>query len=110
MATPVLVNGYTGVQATAIVVRGQTCDVQGYHIYNASDATAFVQFYDSLVAPTVGTTVAKWVVAIPTLQQAFNNIPVAGLYFKDGLWIAATTSASGSSAPSAALVVSLAMS
>jgi hypothetical protein len=110
MATPVLVNNYSGVQATALVVRGQACNVQGYHIYNSSDATAFVQFYDSAVAPTVGTTVAKWVVAVPTLQQAFNNIQVAGLYFQNGLWIAATTTASGSTNPSAALVVALAMS
>lgn len=109
MATPVLVNGYTGVQATAIYVRGQDCNVLGYHICNNSDATAFVQFYDTS-APTVGTTVAKWVVAIPTLQDAFMAFPVAGLFFKGGLWVAATTSAGGSTNPSAVLTVSLAMS
>lgn len=109
MATPVLVNGYSGVLATPIFVRGTGTDVVGYHIYNASDATAFVQFYDSVVAPTVGTTVAKWVVSIPTLQQAFMQFPVAGIFFRDGLWIAATTTASGSTAPSAALTVSVAV-
>src|SRR5262245_60278185 len=109
MATPVLVNGYTGVLATAIYVRGRDCNVLGYHIYNASDAVAYVQFYDTQ-APTVGTTVAKWAIGIPTLTHAFMPFPIAGLFFKGGLWIAATTTASGSTAPSAALSVNLAMS
>lgn len=110
MATPVLVNGFSGVQATPIFVRGEKCDVLGYHVFNTSNAEAFVHFYDSEVAPTVGTTVSKWIVAVPTLEDAFMAFPVAGLFFKTGLWVAATTSASGSSAPSAALVVDLAMS
>lgn len=113
MASPVLVNGYTGVQATAIFVRGFDCNVLGYHIYNASDATAYVQFYSrptTGLTPTVGTTVADWVVAIPTLQQAFMPFPVAGLFFKGGLWVAATTAINGSTNPSAVLTVALAMS
>ena len=109
MATPVLVNGVTGVAETAIFVRGRSCDVQAYHIYNSSNATAFVQFFDT-AAPTVGTTVPKWSVPIPTLVHAFMSFPVAGLYFSGGLWVAATTTVGGSSAPSAALVVNLAMS
>lgn len=109
MATPVLVNGTTGVLATAIFVRAQDCNVLGYHIYNASDAAAYVQFYDT-AAPTVGTTVAKWIVPIPTVQQAFMQFPVAGLFFRGGLWMAATTTAGGTGAPSAALTVSLAVS
>jgi hypothetical protein len=110
MATPVLVNGTTGVLATAIFVKGAPCDVQGYHIFNASNAVAFVGFFDTVLTPTVGTTVPVWSVAVPTLSEAFMALPVAGLYFQQGLWIAATTSAGGSGAPSAALTVALAMS
>lgn len=114
MATPHLVNGYTGVQATAIFVRGEDVYVQGYHIYNASDATAYVQFYNrptTGLTPTVGTTVATWVVAIPTLQQAFFDMgQPAGLFFQGGLWIAATTAINGSTNPSAVLTVALALS
>jgi hypothetical protein len=111
MATPVLVNGVTGVLATALFVRGQTCDVQGYHIFNGSNAAAFVNFYDTAVTPTVGTTVPVWQVALSTLGFAFfNQGQPGGLFFKDGLWIAAVTTAGGSGAPSAALTVSLAMS
>jgi hypothetical protein len=109
MATPVLVNGATGVAETAIFVRGESCDVQAYHLYNGSNALAFVQFFDT-AAPTVGTTVPKWSIGIPTLVHAFMSFPVAGLYFQGGLWVAATTTVGGSSAPSAALTVNLAMS
>jgi hypothetical protein len=110
MASPVLVNGTTGVLATAIQVRGGDINVCAYHIFNGSNAAAFVQFFDGLAAPSVGTTVPKWVVAIPTLQQAFMDFPPAGLFFNGGLWVAATTTAGGSGAPSAALTVALAMS
>lgn len=109
MATPVLVNGYTGVQATAIQVAGNDCTLYGYHIFNASNAVAYVQFYDfpASVAPTVGTTVAKWVVTVPTLEQAFMPASYASLFFKGGLWIAATTAVNGSSNPSAVLTVAV---
>jgi hypothetical protein len=110
MASPVLVNGYSGVSSTPIFVRSQSDNVLGYHIFNASNATAFVQFYDTQAAPTVGTTVAVWCIGIPTLTHAFLPFQVAGLYFSSGIWIAATTTASGSGAPSAALTVNLAMS
>lgn len=112
MASPVLVNGVTGLLATAIFVRGIECDVLGYHIYNASNATAYVQFFDMTagVTPTVGTTVPVWSIGIPTVSHAFLMLPVAGLHFQESLWVAATTTAGGNGAPSAALNVNLAMS
>ncbi len=115
MATPLLVNGYTGLLATALPIRNQSCKVMGYHIFNSSNATAFVQFYrgqdNAPSGPTVGTTVADWVVPILTLTHAFLPVTAAsdGLYFPGALWMAATTTINGSSAPSAALVVSLAI-
>lgn len=109
MATPVLVNGTTGLLATAIFVRGSDCNILGYHVFNGSNALAFVNFYD-VAFPTVGTTVPKWSVAIPTVVHAFMSFPVAGLYFPGGLWVAAVTTVGGSGAPSAALTVNLALS
>ena len=73
MATPVLVNGLTGVQGTPIFVRPGKFDIQGYHIYNPSNAAAFVSFYDIEVAPTVGTTVPKWVGVLPTLTNSSHD-------------------------------------
>ncbi len=111
MASPVLVNGLTGVVATPKFVRGsEETYVQGYHIFNPSNATAFVSFYDINVAPTVGTTVPKWVVALPTLTNAWIDLQPAGLFFQTGLWVAAATAINGNSDPNVALVVNLAMS
>jgi hypothetical protein len=110
MASPVLVNGATGVLATAIFVRGEDCNVCAYHIYNPSNATAYVQFFDTIAPPTVGTTVPFWSIGIPTLQQAFISFMPAGLYFANGLYVAATTTAGGNTAPNVAVNVNLAMS
>lgn len=111
MASPVLVNGLSGVQATPIFVRGEKVNVQGYHIYNPSNAAAFVSFYDSLIAPTVGTTVPVWQGVLPTLTNSSHDFAQpAGIYFGTGLWVAAATTVNGNTNPSAAVVVNLAMS
>jgi hypothetical protein len=111
MANPVLVNGATGVLATAIQIRQSGCNVFGYHIYNASNATAYVQFFDSspAVPPTVGTTVPKWSIGVPTVAHAFMALDATGLDFTQGLWVAATTTAGGSGAPNVAVNVNLAI-
>jgi len=111
MATPVLVNGLTGVQGTPIFVRPGKFDIQGYHIYNPSNAAAFVSFYDIEVAPTVGTTVPKWVGVLPTLTNSSHDFAQpAGIYFEKGLWVAAATAIDGNTNPSASVVINLAMS
>ena len=110
MAQPVLVNGMTGVLATPIFVSGP-CKLSDYSIYNAAAAASYVSFYDTALAPTVGTTVPKWQVGLTTLGSAqLGDIGREGLYFRDGLWVAATTTSSGSSAPASALAVSLGIS
>jgi hypothetical protein len=100
----------TGLLATPIFVSGP-CKLYDYSIYNAAAAASYVSFYDTAIAPTVGTTVPKWQVGLTTLGNA--QMPLqdnAGVYFKDGLWVAATTTSSGSSAPASALAVSLGIS
>lgn len=111
MASPLVVNELTGVQGTPIFVRGGACNIQGYHIYNPSNAAAFVSFYDTLVAPTVGTTVPKWVGVLPTLTNSSHDFAQpAGIFFGLGLWVAAATAINGNTNPSASVVVNLAMS
>lgn len=111
MASPVLVNGLTGVQATPIFVRGEKVNIQGYHLYNPSNAAAFVSFYDTLLAPTVGSTVPKWQAVMPTLTNASHDFgQPAGLFFEQGLWVAAATAVDGNTNPSASIIVNLAMS
>jgi hypothetical protein len=110
MAIPVLVNGMTGVSNTPIQVRAGICKIKDIVVYNASAAVAFLSFYDSVLAPTVGTTVPVWQIGMNTLV----SVPIAiqdeaGLVFNLGCWVAATTTAGGSSAPATALPVSLGM-
>jgi hypothetical protein len=98
----------TGVLATPINVSAGPCRVFDYSIYNAAAAASYVSFYDSAIAPTVGTTVPKWQVGLNTLASAQLSLQdSAGLYFSLGLWVAATTTSSGSSAPASALAVSV---
>jgi hypothetical protein len=110
MSQPVLVNGMTGVLATPIFVSGP-CKLSDYSIYNAAAAASYVSFYDTILAPTVGTTVPKWQVGVTTLGNAqLADAGREGIFFRDGLWVAATTTSSGSSAPASALAVSLGIS
>lgn len=101
MSTPVNVNALL---ATPRFVRGLSGFVQGFTIFNPSAAAAYVQFLDTLITPTVGTTVPVWSVAVPTLATVSLNCEI---FFRDGLWVAATTTDVGSGAPATALNVSL---
>ena len=75
-------------------------------IYNPSNAAAFIQFFDALAADvTVGTTTPEFVIGIPTVRELVALIGPAN--FETGIVVAATTTATGSSAPSAALQVAL---
>lgn len=109
MATPVQVNGSTGVVATAIFVRGESCNVLAYQIANPSTGPGYVQLYDTKLSPTVGTTQANWTIYLPTASQAGLAFGISGLYFQNGLWVAATTGAV-TGTPGTALQVNLAMS
>jgi hypothetical protein len=110
MATPVLVNGTTGVLATPIFISAPA-KMESYSIFNAAAATSFVNFYDTLAAPTVGTTVPKWQVGLATLASAvYAGGDDSDLLFITGLWVAATTTAAGAVAPATAVVVSVGVS
>lgn len=110
MASPILVNGTSGVLATPIFVRGPS-KLETGNVFNGSAATAYVQFYDTVLAPTVGTTVPVYSVGVTTLGNApITQSDAAGLFFKDGMWVAATTTLSGNTAPGVALAVSLGVS
>jgi hypothetical protein len=105
---PVLMSA---VSNTALnVTIGTAVDVRGVTAYNPSDAAAYVQLFDAERAAdvTVGTTVPKASFGITTLTH-FNWSEVQ-LYFEKGLVIAATTTVTGSNAPSASVVVNFAMS
>lgn len=107
MATPKRVNGLT--TTVTQVVNGQPCGLAAVQIYNASNAVGYLQCFDQ-VSPsnvTLGTTVPTWVMAVPTVASVSLSMDAAPARFEKGLQIAFTTTATGSSAPSAAADVAL---
>lgn len=88
MATPIQLALSTGVAKFAC---GQSCKVTSYSVYNPNTGAAYIQFFDTLVGPIVGTTVAKWSVAVPAAST--TGLRTEDIYFRDGLWCAATTAA-----------------
>lgn len=75
-------------------------------IYNPSNAVAYIQFFDALAADvTVGTTAPEWVMGIRTAGEVVGLI--GPVNFETGITIAATTSPTNSTNPSAALQVTL---
>lgn len=108
MATPVLVNGITGTATGATFVRGASCKLLGFTAFNPSTGTAYLQMFDAIEKPVVGTTAPKWSVGIPTAQTV--NLADLDLYFNLGLWVAATTTATGATGATTAMDASFEMS
>ena len=89
--------------STAALVSNVPCRLEGVFAYNGSNATAFIQLFDAAAAAsvTVGTTAPVAVVGAATVT--FMNAPfTGGLRFVNGIVAAFTTTATGSSNPSAA--------
>jgi hypothetical protein len=81
------------------------------HFWNPSNATAYVQVFDAKATANVnvGTTTPTAVFATATLT-GITPIELGigdGLQFGNGIVVAATTTATGSSAPSTGLVVTI---
>jgi hypothetical protein len=93
--------------ATATIVQDSFSRIYGGHIINPNAATVYLQLFNFLNANiTVGTTVPTKVFFIPAMgaYDIQNTIPFA---FNNGFSIAATTTATGLTAPGTGLVVSL---
>lgn len=86
---------------TVATIKSGNSTLQWLHCYNPSNAAAFVQIFDTAGAVTLGTTVPKVSIGIATLTSAMVPAPTS---FLAGIKAAATTTATGSSAPSAAVV------
>ena len=104
MGVPVLFSALTN---TVVQVRGHACVLESYSIVNPAAATTFIQMFDSLATPTLGTTVPTLSLGVPTIQSETLQ---ADTFFQLGLWVAATTTATGNGAPATAATVNLTMS
>lgn len=112
MAFPVLVGGTSGVTNTAINI---TADAQitrlvSVSLFNPGAAIAFVNFYDTDIAPTLGTTVPKWSFGLNTLANRDILLTGDGASFFKGLWVSASTLAGGNVAPATAQNVNISIS
>jgi hypothetical protein len=98
--TPVLKSGLT---TTVSQVVGATAVLSGYFVYNPNASVAYIQIFDSATAGavTLGTTTPKWSIGIPPSTGA--NLSNLHMSFASGIQVAATTTATGSTAPATAL-------
>ncbi len=102
MWTPLILNALT---ATKTAVK-TTPGVMGImYCYNPNTSVAYIQIYNALLANvTVGSTTPTWSIAVaPSSIGGFGFGGGSGLYFSTAMSVAATTTATGSSAPSTAV-------
>ena len=100
---PKLLNGLTN---SATSVKSSNQAVLGtIYCYNPSNAVAYIQLFDVATAAgvTLGTTVPKLSLGVPTAQASGTGPTAVGILFYNGLQVAATTTATGSTAPSTAM-------
>lgn len=87
-------------------------DIHYLHVINPNSLDSYVQLFDTATigAITLGTTTPTLVFIIPaggaTSSGAWDTESPFGLHFKYGIAYAATTTATGSTAPSTALKIS----
>lgn len=96
--TPILANALS---TTVITVNSSAAVLTSYYCYNPNSSAAYVQIFDISGTVTLGTSTPKWSIAIPATSGA--NLAGLSLNFANAIKVAATTTATGSSAPSTAL-------
>ena len=96
--TPVLLNS---LGATVVsVVSSQAARLTNIYCYNPTGAVAYLQIFDVATAAgvTLNSTVPTLSLGIPTAQASGLGPAVTGIYFKNGIQVASTTTPTGNSA------------
>ena len=96
--TPVLENALS---TTVQTVASGAATLECYYISNPNASQEYVQIFDISGSVTLGSSTPKWSVAVPAGQAA--NLCGMHLSFANAIKVAATTTATGASAPSTAL-------
>lgn len=95
----------TGLTTTLVQVKAARGNIDGLICVNPNAAIEYVQAFDSATTTgiTLGTTAPK--VFFPWSASGAQSLlaPANGIFFTNGIVIAATTTATGSTAPSSAL-------
>lgn len=93
--------------ATAVAVKASAGNVYGYHIYNSNSADAFVHFYNiAQGSVTVGSSTRIYTIFVPGggVLDTSLAFPIS---FSTAITIAATTTITGSGAPSTGLLTDI---
>lgn len=95
---------YSGQTNGKQVVRSMAGKFGGYYYYNPNSSAAYIQVFDALQASdvTLGTTDPKGTFGVPATSAA-NVELTRGLKMQNGIVIAVTTTAKGSTAPTTGL-------
>ena len=97
----------TALTSTVVAVKSSAAgQVGGWVFHNPSAATTFVQFFNAAGAVTIGSTTPTFSFGIAAGASA-NVEFTAGIAFSSGIQVAATTTATGSTAPATALVAGI---
>jgi hypothetical protein len=94
---------------TKVLVKGSAGALGGYlSVWNPNTSVVYIQVFDAALAatPTLGTTVPNAVIAVPPQAAGPGEVTV-GIPVAAGIVIAATTTPTGLTAPSSALVATL---
>jgi hypothetical protein len=96
----------TALSNTATAIKASAGSYYGWHYYNPNTSDVFVQLYDVAAASVVvGTTTPKITHWVPA-QGALDDWPLAiPITFSTAITIAVTTTATGGTAPSSAILV-----
>ena len=99
-------NSNTPLTNTVVYVKTSAGELGGYIVFNPNSTVAFVQVFDAASGVTLGTTRPAMVIPVPPTSGA--NLEFAnGVSFTSGIGIAATTSDSGSTAPSSGITTTI---
>lgn len=97
------VNSQTALTNTKVPVKASAGTFGGYMLYNPNASVIYVQIFDATsVNVTLGSTTPTYVIALPAAAAA-NVEFTLGVNHANAITLAATTTATGSSAPSSAL-------
>lgn len=106
-ATGFTVSQQNALTNTKVSVKTSAGNLYGYRIYNPNTTYVYIQVFNLLTASvTLGTTAATEVIPIPPGGMVDEVFPVPGAY-GTGIVIAATTTATGSTAPTSTLTATM---
>lgn len=98
IVTPVLANSLS---TTVVTVKSTAAKLDLWHCYNPNSSPVYLQVFDIAGSPTLGSTTPKQSFGIPANQD--SGLAAMGLTFSNAIKVAATTTATGSTAPTTAI-------